>query len=122
MERLRRIEVPTAWGDRMGSNIPAQAWVGQPGKRHKRGRPQSQAPGICVSAVATVPADGSGYTLALAVRWSQGSKATEPERESEPKSEWKPWAAKPASPRRREATQTEAEESGAQVGSLFEPR
>lgn len=100
----------------MGSNLPAQAWAGQPGTRHKRGRPPAQAPGICVSPVATVPADGSGYTLALAVGWSQGSKATEPERESEPKSERKPWAAKPASPRRRGTTQTEAEESGSQVG------
>ncbi|MBW00815.1 Cactin, partial [Eschrichtius robustus] len=102
-------------GSEMGSCLPAQAWVGQPGTRRDRGRPPAQVPDICVRAAATVPADGSRYTLALAVGWSQGPKAAEPEweSESEPKLEREPWAAKPTSPGRRGAGQ--AEELGAQA-------
>lgn len=67
----------------VGSYLPAQAWVGQPGTRRDRGRPPAQVPDICVRADATVPADGSRYTLSLAVGWSQGPKAAEAEWESE---------------------------------------
>lgn len=101
----------------MGSYLPAQARPGQPGARRGGGKPPAQAPDICACAAAIVPADGSGYTLALAVNGSQGSqgpKAAEPERESKPKSEREPWAAKPAAPGRRRAT--EAAKPGAQVG------
>lgn len=68
--RLQGVRVPAGWGGRMGSYLPAQARTGQTGARHGRGRPLAQAPDICVSAAATVPADGSGHTLPLAVGWS----------------------------------------------------
>lgn len=107
----------------MGPRPPARARMGQPGARRDRGRPPEQAPGICVNAAATAPAHGSGHTLALAVSVSQGSQGpetAEPERESEPKSEWEPWAAKQAAPGRRGAP--EASKPGAKVGSLRELR
>lgn len=107
-------------GQRDGFLLQAQARMGQPGTRRWGGRPPAQAPDICVSAAATVSADGSGYTLALPVGWSQGPQATE--RESEPESEREPWAAKPPAPGRRSTAQAEEAEPRAQVGSLRERR
>lgn len=95
---LRDTRAPAGRGGGLGSQLPAQARMGQAGARHGRRRPPAQAPDIRVGAVATVPADGSRHTLALAVGGSQGPQTAEPEPKPEPESEREPWAAKPPAP------------------------
>lgn len=67
---MTRRSSPRGKGGGMGSHLPAQARAGQPGARRGGGKPPAQAPDIGVCAAAIVPADGSGYTVALAVNGS----------------------------------------------------